>query len=160
MNLWRSNEEIQALLDEVSEELKMTTSYVDPQGTILLNGGTHNPLCALIRDKEDSLKFICSLTSQRMLKEVEKTKESLIDFCELGLLRFVVPIFADEGLVGAFTGCGTGHPEESIDSFYVAKQLGIEEDKAEGLIETVQGADLDKVKQAVVKIEAWIDEKS
>ncbi|MBW1710391.1 MAG: PocR ligand-binding domain-containing protein [Deltaproteobacteria bacterium] len=95
-----------------------------------------------------------------MLKEVKTSGKSLIDFCELGLLRFVVPIFSEGEMIGAFTGCGTWHPEESIDSFFVSKQLEIEENKAEDLIETVARADPEKVKQVVEKTMEWINEKS
>jgi len=42
MSKWRSDEEIQAKLNEIAEQLKMSTTYVDPQGTILINGGAHN----------------------------------------------------------------------------------------------------------------------
>ncbi|MBW2092078.1 MAG: PocR ligand-binding domain-containing protein [Deltaproteobacteria bacterium] len=160
MRLWRPEKEIQSILDEISARLKMTATYVDPQGTILLKGGNHNPLCALIRAKEDSLKFICSLTSQRMLKEVKKTGKPFIDFCELGLLRFVVPIFSEGELIGAFAACGTWHPEESIDSFFVAKQLDINEVEAEGLIETVKRANPEDVEQYVEKLVNWINEKT
>ncbi len=160
MSSWCPEEEIQTVLDEISDKLKMTATYVDPNGKILLKGGEYNPLCALIRAKEDALKFICSLTSQRMLKEVKKTGKPFIDYCELGLLRFVIPVFQDGELIGAIAACGTLDPAETVEIFFVAKQLDIEEEEAKDLTETVTVADPDEVKILVDKIANWVNQKT
>ncbi|MBW2621536.1 MAG: PocR ligand-binding domain-containing protein [Deltaproteobacteria bacterium] len=148
-NIAEKNGKIQGVLDDIERETHMTPTFVDKNGIILLSAGDYNPLCARIRANEDSKKFVCALTSQRMLKEVEKTRRPYIDFCEIGLYRFVIPIFSGNELIGAIASCGTKHPDEPVESFYVAKQLDIDENAAMQLIATAPEADPDKVKQVV-----------
>jgi ligand-binding sensor protein len=143
------NGKIQGVLDDIEQETHMTPTFVDKNGMILLSAGDYNPLCARIRANEDSKNFVCALTSQRMLKEAERIKGPYIDFCEIGLYRFVIPIFSGHELTGAIASCGVKHPDEPVESFFVAKQLDIDEDAARQLIATVLQADPDKVKQVV-----------
>ena len=142
-------EEIQDILDDIEQETHMTPTLVDKKGTILLSAGDYNPLCARIRANEDSKNFVCALTSQRMLKEVEKIKGPYVDFCEIGLCRFVIPIFSGDELIGAIASCGVKHPDEPVDSFFVAKQLDTDEDEATELISTAPEGDPDTIDKVV-----------
>jgi len=145
----QKNGKIQDVLNDIEQKTHMTPTLVDKKGVIILYAGDYNPLCARIRANEDSKNFVCALTSQRMLKEAEKTRSPYIDFCEIGLCRFVIPIFSEDKLLGAIASCGVRHPDEPVDSFFVARQLDIDEDAAAQLISTAPEGNPDIIKKVV-----------
>ena len=69
-----------------------------------------------------------------MLEEAKRTQKPLIDECEAGLVRMVVPICREGVLIGQVTACGlAAEEEEEIDPFLIAKQVGLSEGEVEDL---------------------------
>ena len=127
----KSREEWLDVVARAYEETGMTATLTDDKGKHILDEqGERYPLCRKIRENETSLTFICSQTNTAMLEEVKQTGKPVIDECEAGLIRMVVPIFRDGVLIGQLTACGlAAKGEDEVDPFLIAKQAGISEEE-------------------------------
>jgi ligand-binding sensor protein len=62
-----------------------------------------------------------------------RSKQAVIEECDAGMLKLVVPIFAGEEFVGAVGACGFLLDDGEVDSFLVNKMTDISEEKIENL---------------------------
>lgn len=129
----KKKEEWEAILDRFSQDAKMTACLIDDKGNPLLCRFDRYPLCQSIRDNQEAATFICSQINVAMLAVVQKTRRPEVNVCDVGLLRAVIPIFRDDTLVGQIAACGLASTDEEIDTFLVAKQLGISEERVKEL---------------------------
>ncbi len=134
----RSQNDWLALLDRIYNDTGMVASLATAEGKILLSSGERNPLCAAIREDEKRLTFVCSQTASAMTAELKVAKEPVLDFCDAGMMRLVVPVLNAGELAGQLSVCGHASPDEELDAFGVAQQLGVEEPQAQSLIDTVR----------------------
>ncbi len=125
------------VLANVERQTRMVAALTDAKGSILQTCGERHPLCASIRGDPDSLTSVCSQSNTAMLAVVNKTLTSLLEECDVGLMRMVVPIVREGLLVGQVTACGLAQRDEEVDSFYVSKLLGVSEERADELIAVV-----------------------
>jgi ligand-binding sensor protein len=125
----KKNEEWESILNRFSQDAKMTACLIDDKGTPLICRSDRYPLCQSIRENQEAATFICSRINVAMLAVVKKTRRPEIDICDAGLMRAVVPIFRDDTFFGQIAACGLASTDEEIDSFLVAKQLGISEER-------------------------------
>lgn len=130
----KSEAEWEELLGELAHETGMAASLTDTEGNILKTSGERYPLCHTIRDNKEALTFICSQTNRAMLARVQQTQRPLVDLCEAGLLRMVVPILRGGELVGQLTACGLVADRDDVEPFLLAKQLDVTEEQATGLL--------------------------
>jgi len=145
----RSKKEWQKILDDVSEKAGMPVALVDKKNTVMQESGERNPLCSRIRGKKESLSFICGQTQQFMAEQSKSTREPVIDICEAGLLKFVVPIFSGADFAGAVTACGLCVPGEEIETFIIAKNTELNENEISTLAERIPEIDQEEVKALV-----------
>ncbi len=132
----KTEEEWTALLERFARETNMTACLTDEAGGMLQCRGDRYPLCTAIRDDKETLTFVCSQTSTAMLAVVRKTLKPAVDACEAGLLRVVVPLVRQGRLVGQVTACGVAAADEEPDTFLIAKQLGLDEDRVAELAQS------------------------
>ncbi len=92
-----------------------------------------NRLCPLINENEKTRTFICSSAHQNMAALAEATKKGVVDECDAGLVKVVVPIFFNGNFIGAAGGCGLMSEDGEVETFYVAKILGTDEEEVEKL---------------------------
>jgi ligand-binding sensor protein len=144
----KSKEDWQAVLHEIADKTKMTVTLTDDKGNhILHTQGTRCPLCSKIREKKEALTFICSQCNTAMLEEAKQILEPVVDFCDAGLTRMVVPIVRDGVLIGQLTACGGAAKDEEIDLFLVAQQVGITEEEVQSLADTTPAVSTEEVKK-------------
>jgi ligand-binding sensor protein len=122
-------EEWEEILRRFSTDVKMTTCLADAEGNPIRCVSDRYPLCTAIRDNPDSLTFICSQTSTVMTAVVRKTRKPEVDLCQAGLVRLVVPIVHEGEMIGQINACGLVSEGEEIESFMIAKQLGLSEEE-------------------------------
>lgn len=123
----KTEKEWQEMLDALFCKTKMTACLTDREGNIKQSRGERNPLCAHIRKNQEALTFICSQTNRNMLAEVSQTLRPVVDLGEAGLCRMVVPIVAEDEMIGMVTACGAALEGEEIEEFLIAKHIGISE---------------------------------
>jgi ligand-binding sensor protein len=92
-----------------------------------------NRLCPAIKATADGQTFICAAAHTNMAAMAQKNRKPVIEECDAGLLKIVVPIFAGDQFVGAAGGCGLLPVDGEVDTFMINKTTEIEEKKIQAL---------------------------
>ena len=88
-----------------------------------------NHLCPAIKGTEKGQSYICSVAHQNLAARAAKTRRPVIEACDAGMLKLVVPIFVNGDFLGVAGGCGCIEPKEDLDTFMINKTTGITEEK-------------------------------
>lgn len=96
-----------------------------------------NRLCPEIKATDKGQSFICAPAHMNIAALAMRTKEPVIEECDAGMLKLVVPIILNDDYVGAVGACGFLLDDGEVDSFLVNKMTDINEDKVEKLAEGI-----------------------
>jgi ligand-binding sensor protein len=96
-----------------------------------------NELCPKIKGDQRGLSQICALANQTMAAKARETRLPVIDECDIGLAKVVVPIYADGEFLGTMGGCGRLFEDGEIETFLVSKTIDCPEEEVENLAESV-----------------------
>jgi ligand-binding sensor protein len=96
-----------------------------------------NELCPAIKDTDKGQSFICAPAHMNIAALAMQSRETVIEECDAGLVKMVVPIFAGEEYVGAVGACGMLMKEGEVDAFLVNKMTEIDEETVERLSASV-----------------------
>jgi ligand-binding sensor protein len=66
-----------------------------------------------------------------------RTKKTVIEECDAGLVKMVVPVFVADNFVGAIGACGFLLDDGEIDTFLINKMTDIDEEEIERLSEGI-----------------------
>lgn len=124
----KSRAEWQEILDRVSRRLGMPAALLDENNVILQHSGTRNPLCRRIRDQKESKSAICGQSQQYMAEMAWTSDRPVIEACEAGLAKFVLPLFSEGRRAGTLTACGSCTAGDEVETFLVQKSTGLDED--------------------------------
>ncbi|MBC2712808.1 MAG: PocR ligand-binding domain-containing protein [Desulfosarcina sp.] len=94
-----------------------------------------NRLCPVIKATDKGQAFICAAAHMNLANQARDERKTVIEECDAGLMKIVVPIFVDGEFIGAFGACGLLLADGEVDSFLVNKMTGIDEEKIEALCE-------------------------
>jgi len=148
----RTMEEWDRILVKFAEEVRMTTCLSDDTGSNPRCCFERYPLCAAIRKNQAATTFICSMSNTAMLAVVRKTGRPEIDLCESGLIRLVVPIFKDGGLIGQVFACGLASVDEELNSFVIARQVGMSEQEVLDLAKSTPSGSAEQLRLPVDRL--------
>lgn len=137
----------QALLDETQSALGLPVALVDPENIILQTSGERNKLCREIRSDKKALPVICGQSQQFMAKMAQTQKAVVVEICEAGLAKFVVPVYRDDNYLGCVTACGCLLPETEVEAFLIEKTAGIDEQAVNEMAVTVPVIQEERFKQ-------------
>ena len=96
-----------------------------------------NRLCPEIKATDKGQSFICAPAHMNIAAMAMKQRHPVIEECDAGMLKMVVPIYYDEEFVGAVGACGMLLDDGEVDSFLVNKMTDIEEEKVELLSDDI-----------------------
>jgi ligand-binding sensor protein len=96
-----------------------------------------NHLCPAIKGNAKGQDYICSVAHQNLAAQSAKTHEPVIEACDAGMMKLVVPIFVNDEFLGVAGGCGCLEKEEEIDTFLINKTTGINEKDLVNLSEDI-----------------------
>jgi ligand-binding sensor protein len=96
-----------------------------------------NRLCPEIKATDKGQSFICAPAHMNIATLAMRSKQPVIEECDAGLLKLVVPILLNDEYVGAVGACGFLLDDGEVDSFLVNKTTDINEDKVERLAEGI-----------------------
>jgi ligand-binding sensor protein len=116
-----------------------------------------NKLCPEIKATDKGQSFICAPAHMNLAVQAMKTKKAVVEECDAGLVKIVVPIFVDEQFVGAVGACGFLLDDGEVDTFLVNKMTDIEEEKVEKLAEGIPAITTEKADSIVAYIEVQIE---
>jgi ligand-binding sensor protein len=144
----QSRETWQELLDKAQSAVGMPAALLDPNNAILQSSGERNELCTEIRSRKEALPVICGQSQKFMAETARTQKAPVVEICEGGLAKLVVPIFREEKYLGCLTTCGSVHPNTEVEVFLIGKATGMDEDAIGAMakkVPTVKKEDLEKL---------------
>ncbi|CAB1082618.1 hypothetical protein D1AOALGA4SA_10220 [Olavius algarvensis Delta 1 endosymbiont] len=96
-----------------------------------------NKLCPAIKGNEKGQSYICAVAHQNIAAQAAKTGRPVIETCDAGMLKLVVPIFINGDFLGVAGGCGCIGPDEAVDTFMISKTTRINAKKLLELAEEI-----------------------
>lgn len=86
-----------------------------------------NKVCPRIKGDPKGLAQICSVAQGGMAAKARETGKPVIQECDAGMLKIVVPIFANGEYLGTAGGCGLLAEDGELETFFISKALEIPE---------------------------------
>lgn len=116
-----------------------------------------NRLCPQIKATDKGQSFICAPAHMNLAAQAMQTRQAVIEECDAGLAKIVIPIFVENEFVGAVGACGYLLDDGEVDSFLVNKMTDIDEDTVQELSVDIPTITTDGAKNLVVYIQKQID---
>jgi ligand-binding sensor protein len=121
-------EEWARLESAIREQSGLRARVYDVDGVGITDKSAHaNDLCPAIRSTAKGLTFICAVAHQNLAAMAQNTREPVIEECDAGLVKIVVPIFVGDEFVGAAGGCGLLAVGGEVDDFMISKTTELAE---------------------------------
>jgi len=117
-----------------------------------------NDLCPAIKATDKGQSFICAVTHMNLAAQSMQTRKAVVEECDAGLVKIVVPIFLDGLFLGAVGACGVLLEDGEVDTFLINKITGIAEETAEQLAENIGSISNEKALELVEFVQGKIDE--
>lgn len=119
-----------------------------------------NRLCPTIKAEPKGQSFICAVAHMNIAKMAENQGQAVVEECDAGLAKLVVPIIVDDQFIGAVGACGAILDDGEVDDFMINKTTGIEEEtiaELAGDIPNVTSESIEKLKDFIVaKVDAIV----
>lgn len=141
-------EKCRQLAEDIYKRFGFNGAVYDKNNNVVVQSeGWANKICPAIKSGDS--RIICASAQQRLSKKAQGKREPAAGDCEIGLVKFVVPIFVNDEFVGSVGGCGCVLEDSEVDEFYIGKLLKKEEGETEGLLTTVHNISQDKLEEAI-----------
>jgi ligand-binding sensor protein len=125
-----------ALEEEIHRRFGLDANVFDTKGVRISEFKQWvNRLCPAIKATDKGQSFICAVAHMNVAAEAMRTQRPVVEECDAGLVKIVVPIFVREQFLGAVGACGVLLDDGEVDTFLVNKITDIEEETAERLAE-------------------------
>jgi ligand-binding sensor protein len=125
-----------------------------------------NRLCPAIKATDKGQSYICAVAHMSLSAQAKQTQESLVEECDAGLVKIIVPIFMKDEFLGAVGACGFLLDHGEVDSFLVNMTTGIDEKDIERLSADIETISTEKartilsfIEEEISKIISKFDEK-
>jgi ligand-binding sensor protein len=115
-----------------------------------------NRLCPAIKATDKGQSYICAVAHMNLSVQAKQTQESLVEECDAGLVKIVVPIFMKDEFLGAVGACGFLLDDGEVDSFLVNMTTGIDEKDIERLSSDIETISSEKARAILSFIEEEI----
>jgi ligand-binding sensor protein len=115
-----------------------------------------NKLCPAIKATDKGQSYICAVAHMNLSAQAKQTQESLVEECDAGLVKIIVPIFIKDKFLGAVGACGFLLDGGEVDSFLVNMTTGIDEEEVERLSADIETISIEKARIVLSFIEEEI----
>ena len=136
----------------------MRASIYDIDGIGITAQSRHaNDLCPEIRATGKGQTYICAVAHQNMAAMAKNGRTPIIEECDAGLIKIVVPIFYEDEFIGAAGGCGRLLEDGEVDDFMINKTTDLSEEKIGELAASVATITREEAENLAAFIAAEID---
>jgi ligand-binding sensor protein len=115
-----------------------------------------NRLCPAIKATDKGQSYICAVAHMNLAIQAKQTQKSLVEECDAGLVKIIVPIFVKDAFLGAVGACGLLLDDGEVDPFLVNMTTGIDEEDIERLSADIETISTEKARIVVSYIEEEI----
>ncbi len=112
-----------------------------------------NRLCPAIKATDKGQSYICAVAHMNLATQAKQTQKSLIEECDAGLVKIIVPVFVKDEFLGAVGACGMLLDGGEVDPFLVNMTTGIDEEEIERLASDIGAISLEKARSVVAYVE-------
>jgi ligand-binding sensor protein len=138
----------------ITERFGLDANVFDPDGIRITNYKNWiNRLCPEIKANDKGQSFICAVAHQNIAILAKQMQKPVIEECDAGLTKIVVPIFVDSKFLGAACACGMLIGDGEVDSFLINKITGIDEAVIEALSVDIPVITMEKAESTVQFVE-------
>jgi len=116
-----------------------------------------NRLCPVIKDDDKGQSFICAVAHMNIAAMAMNNGGYIIEECDAGLVKLVVPIFYNDEFVGAVGACGFLLDDGEVDLFMVNKTIGLDESEIEALSNDIKNVTTEELGLLADYIKTEID---
>ncbi|BBO87349.1 PocR ligand-binding domain-containing protein [Desulfosarcina ovata] len=121
-----------------------------------------NRLCPAIKATDKGQAFICAVAHMNLANQAREEGRPVIEECDAGLMKIVVPISVDGQFIGAIGACGLLPAGGEVDNFLINRITEIDEETVSELCEdlaVIETNSAEEVAQFIwEKIEAIVAE--
>jgi ligand-binding sensor protein len=134
------------LENDINARSGMDANVFDPKG-YRISPQKHwaNRLCPTIKETDKGQSFICAPAHMNIAAQAMRSRAAVVEECDAGMIKLVVPIFMGEEFLGAVGACGLKFEDGEVDAFLVNKMADIAEETVEDLSATVPAITRDRV---------------
>lgn len=126
------------LEDEIYRRSGLNAAVYNTAGIrINANPRWPNRLCPRIKATPKGQSFICATAHMNIANMAMRQRQAVVEECDAGMVKLVVPIFYEDTFLGSAGGCGRLLEEGSVDAFLVNKITEIDEEEIERLSEGI-----------------------
>jgi ligand-binding sensor protein len=149
--------------NEIHEQSGLESNVFNTDGIRITDNKVWvNRLCPAIKATDKGQSFICAVAHMNLANQAKDERRPVIEECDAGLMKIVVPIFVDGEYIGAVGACGLLPAGGEVDSFLVNKMTDIDEANIQALCEdlaVIEKNSAEEVAQFIwEKIEAIVAE--
>lgn len=138
------------LAQKIHDKFKVNSAVLDKENAIIHQPvGWANQACQAIKGNDES-RVVCSTAQLSLANKARTEKKPVIEKCDVGFTKFVIPIFFKDEFIGSTGGCGVLlEGDEDPDEFYISKLLHIQAEEAKELIKNVSRISIDDLEKAI-----------
>lgn len=108
-----------------------------------------NDLCRMVKDIDAGKSTICATAHMNLANEAARSGKPVIEECDAGLLKIVVPILAQGQFIGAVGACGLLLGDGEVDTFLVNKITEIPDETLEPMAGRIPAISREKAEALV-----------
>jgi ligand-binding sensor protein len=117
-----SLERWKSIADQIHEKFGFNGTVFKKDNNVLVKSdGWANKVCPAIKSGESV--FVCSSAQQRLFRTAQEKKDCVVDECDAGFIKFLMPLYIGSEFAGMIGGCGYLAENTKIDAFYISKLL-------------------------------------
>jgi ligand-binding sensor protein len=87
-----------------------------------------------------------------------KNRQTIIDECDAGLMKFAVPIFLQGEFVGVAGGCGKLRGQGQVEAYLVHRTTDLDENIVNELAGDIETISEDRLESVINYVETRVDE--
>lgn len=127
-------EQWKALEKEISSRSDLDVNVFNTDGIRITDyKNWANRLCPAIKATDRGQSYICAVAHMNLSAQAKHTQKSIIEECDAGLVKIVVPIFVKDMFLGAVGACGLLIDDGEVDPFLINMTIGMDEKEIENL---------------------------
>lgn len=112
-----------------------------------------NKLCPAIKATDKGQSFICAVAHMNLAIMAKNSGQAVVEECDAGLMKIVIPIFIQDTFLGAVGACGLLMQEGEVDAFLVNKMTDIDEEKVEILSKDIGSITSTRIQELIDFVE-------
>lgn len=127
------------LESDLANRFHLQSSIFNTEGIrITTHKNWTNSLCPVIKSIDKGQSFICAVAHMNLSNQSRQTKKAVIEECDAGLVKLVVPILYHDEFLGVIGGCGLLPYGGEVDVFAINKIIDMADEKIETLSSGIQ----------------------